>query len=416
LKVSIKDPEEGKKELQVEVPPERVEAEVEAAYRRYQRSIQLPGFRKGKVPIEIIKRSHYGRAIREEVLEDLLPKLYEEARKASQIKPISRARIEQVQYEEGEPLKFTASVEVEPEIKITGYKGLQVVKTVHQVTDEEVENTIQQLRERNAVEKSVDRPAKEGDFLLVDLHPLDPNGLPIVGRQIENRILKITEELAPQLSGIKKGQQQKVRFTYPSDFRDPTLAGKEEHYLVKVKEVRERELPALDDEFAKDLGDYSSLDELRTGVRNDLEERADHIAMQRVHSEIIEQLMRKNPFTVPERMIENYFDMFIEELRRESDREIDEEAIRRENRGDVVRRIKSYLILESVAEQEGIEVSDEDLDKEISRIAEARKIDPEQMKGRMIANGRLDDLRSDLRRRKTLDFLVGNAEITEKKV
>ena len=215
----------------------------------------------GKLPqtfLEILKKSYYGRLIREEALGEILPKLYQKATKMGRVKPISQADIEQMEYEEGKPLRFAASVEVEPEIEVKDYKGLEVVKQVRQITDEDIEARIQKLREESGVERVVERPAKEGDLVLVDLQKLDKSGVPVVGSKIENQLVKLTPESLPELFDATKGEERKVVLTYPEDHPDANLAGTQERYLAKVKEVRERELPALDDEFAKDCLLYTS--------------------------------------------------------------------------------------------------------------------------------------------------------------
>ncbi len=267
MKVSVTELEQGKKQLQVEVPPEMLQKEMEPFYRKYQRTVQLPGFRKGKVPLEMLKKSYYGHLIKEEALGEILPKLYQKATKIGKVKPISAADIEQVDYEEGKPLRFAASVEVEPEIEVKDYKGLEVVKQVRQVSDDDVETRIQQLRMENSVERVVERPAKEGDLLLIDLQKLDKTGVPIVGDKLENELVELTGKSLKELPGISKGEERKVVFTYPKDHPNTDLAGTQTSYLVTVKEIRERELPALDSEFAKDVSDCSTVEELREKVR-----------------------------------------------------------------------------------------------------------------------------------------------------
>lgn len=416
MKVSVTDLEEGKKQLQVEVSPEMLQKEMEPFYKKYQRSVQLPGFRKGKVPLEILKKSYYGRLIREEALGEILPKLYQKATKMGRVKPISPADIEQMEYEEGKPLRFAASVEVEPEIEVKDYKGLEVVKHVRQITDEDIEARIQKLREESGVERVVERPAKEGDLVLVDLQKLDKSGVPVVGSKIENQLVKLTPESLPELFDATKGEERKVVLTYPEDHPDANLAGTQERYLAKVKEVRERELPALDDEFAKDVSDCNTMEELREKIRSELVEETEQQAMKEVRRNIIEQLLRKYSFDVPERMVENSLSGLIERMKRVSPGEVDEELIRERARGEAIRQIRSRLILDAIAEAENIQVSDKDVEEKIAEIAQSKKTDPVKLKESIASEDRLEDLREELLRERTLEFLVRNAKITISKV
>ena len=416
MKISVTDLEEGKKQVQVEVPPEMLQKEMEPFYRKYQRSVQLPGFRKGRVPLEILKRSHYGQLIKDEALEEILPKLYRKAIKIEKVKPISPADIEKMDYEEGKPLRFTASVEVEPEIEVKDYKRLEVVKQIRQVTDEDVEARIQELREKNAVEKIVERPAKEGDLLLVDFQKLDQSGVPLVGNKMENRLIKLTPESPPELSGAAKGEERKVVFSYPEDHPDADLAGTQEYYLAEVKEVRERELPALDNELAKDVSDCNTMEELREKVKTELVEKTEQQAMKEVRRNIVEQLLRECTFDVPERMIENSLNTLVERVKSVSSEEVDVKLIKENNRGEAIRQIKSRLILEAIAETENIQVSDEEIEQKITEIAHSQKADPEKFKETITSQDRLEDLREDLLQDKAMEFLVNEAKITTSKI
>ncbi|HDN67944.1 MAG TPA: hypothetical protein ENF86_03210, partial [Firmicutes bacterium] len=202
----------------------------------------------------------------------------------------------------------------------------------------------------------------------------------------------------------------------PEDHPDANLAGTQERYLAKVKEVRERELPALDDEFAKDVSDCNTMEELREKIRSELVEETEQQAMKEVRRNIIEQLLRKYSFDVPERMVENSLSGLIERMKRVSPGEVDEELIRERARGEAIRQIRSRLILDAIAEAENIQVSDKDVEEKIAEIAQSKKTDPVKLKESIASEDRLEDLREELLRERTLEFLVRNAKITISKV
>ena len=421
MKVQVSESGSWRRTLEVEIPGEDVEKRLEAAYRTYGKTLKIPGFRQGRVPVKMVK-ARFGEAIREEVVQELVQEYYREASDAEDLHPISQATIEEMDYDEGQPLKFKASVDVKPEIQAEGYKGLQVSRPLFKVEDSHIEEQVTLLQDQNATEETVERPAELGDVLLVDLQELDESGVPIVGRRQEDRPLQIggpstlNHDLDNQLVGISAGESRRVQLKHAEDDSDPGRAGREVYFQVDTKEIRERKLPELDDEFAKDLGDFESFDQLRSRIGEDLQARSDSASRRRLEENIIDGLIRENSFEVPDGMVENYLDSMIESMRKEHeghDHDIDEEAVRTENRDAALRSVKRYLLLEAVAKQEEIEVTQEDRDKRIKSISEHSNIDIDRLKQALQTSGQLARMDSELLEEKTLDLLVEVAEIED---
>ncbi|MDP6775420.1 MAG: trigger factor [Candidatus Latescibacteria bacterium] len=421
MKVQVSESGGWRRTLEVEVPCADVEKRLEAAYRSYGKTLKIPGFRKGKVPAKLVK-AQFGEAIRGEVLQELMQEFYREASDAEDLHPISQATIEEMDYDEGQPLKFKASVDVKPEIQVQGYKGLQVTRPVFKVEESHIDEQVALLQDQSATEEAVDRPAELGDVLLVDLQELDESGVPLVGRRQEDRPLQIggpstlNHDLDNQLVGISAGESRRVQLAHQEDDSDPERAGKEVYFQVDAKEIRERKLPELDDEFAKDMGEFESFTDLKARIGEDLQTRSDRATRRRLEENIIDGLIRENSFEVPDSMVENYLDAMIEGMRKEHqghDHDIDEEAVRTEGRDTALRSVKRYLLLEAVAEQEGIEVTDEDRSKRIETISEHSKIEVERLRQALQTSGQLGRMNSELLEEKTMDLLVEVAKVED---
>ena len=233
VKTNVVEKGKWERELEVEVPAERIDGEVNKAYKKYQKSIQVPGFRKGKVPLKIIK-SRYGASIRGDVISDLLPRLVEEATRESGLTPAAPPTIQKLDHNPGESLTFTASLDIWPEAQVENVDGLKATKMVHEVSDDEVEQQLQELQNQHATETSGSGPLEKENVLIADLQKLDTTGVPIVGEKYEERYFVIGSENAPSpefeeaLVGISVGEQRRVKFSYRDDFPNEELAGKEE--------------------------------------------------------------------------------------------------------------------------------------------------------------------------------------------
>ncbi|MBT4498526.1 MAG: trigger factor [Gemmatimonadetes bacterium] len=419
MKTNVVEKGKWERELEVEISAERIETELTSAYRKYQKRLEVPGFRKGKVPLRVIK-ARFGDSIRGEVISDLLPTFLEEATREAGLVPAAPPSISKLEHEPGQPLNFTATLDIWPEIEVENYEKLAVTKMTHEVTDEEIEEQLKDLQNRQASERSVERPLEKGDVLLADLQRVDDSGVPIIGERFEERRFLIGEEGAPSpdfeeaLIGIQAGEERVVRFTYREDLPNEELAGTQDHFNVSAREVHERVLPELDDEFAKDVGaEYETLEDLRQHIGEQITQRWTYISDQRLRSELVDQLVEKNPFELPESMVENYLRSMQQDQQgaaHEHDHEHDHEHSD-EERETATRRLKSYLLIESVRKQAEIEANDEDFEAYLAQRAEEIGLKAEDLK----RSERLDDLRRELEEKKVFDLLIEKAEVKEEK-
>ena len=363
MKVTVSEPEAGKKSLEIEVPTERVQNALRKAYTKYQKKTQLPGFRKGKVPLHIIK-VRFGKAIESKAIEDLISETYKEAQKEQGINPADAAQIENVEYDEGKPLKYRAIVEVYPEIDIKEYEGIEVIKEMPRITEEDVDAVLESLRNQYAEVTAVDDEAREGHFIVADIQAADRTGLPIVGDKVENADFQLGNssfgpEFDKELVGMKRDEERIVKITYPKDHHDPTLAGREQFFSVRVKEIKEKILPDLDDDLARTVGNFNTFEDLRNAVIEDLVRRAELGAERKVKDQIADSLIKEHPFTVPESMVARFLDAFIDDLKQKSQEPVDEELLRNRYRPYAVNQIRLHLLLKEIARREHIEGGDE---------------------------------------------------------
>ncbi len=401
------------------MPREDVDERLKAAYKSYSKSLNLPGFRKGKVPVSIVK-ARFGPAILHEVITKTEEEYYREASQEKGLQPVSQATIEESSFEDGEPLKFKASMDVKPELDIENYKGLKVVRPVFTVEESFLENQLNGMREQNATEKQVDRKAQLGDVIQADFVELDEEGNEIADKAQSDRMFLIggpnaNHDLDNQLGGIEVGETRDVNYTHSHEQEDGEHHDHEVRFRVTAKEIRERVLPELDDEFAKDVGPFESLDELKTRIHDDMHTQADGASRSRLVENIVEELIARNEFEVPNSMVETYLDNFVEQLRRErqSDELDNEENVREEARPGALRGVKRYLMLEQIAEKESLEVSEEDLDKHLETMSERHSVDGARIRQILGRSGQLERIKSDLLDEKVLDLLIELAKVKD---
>lgn len=411
MKTHVTEKGQWTRELAVEVEAARIDAAFNKALRQYQKRLEIPGFRKGKVPLRIVE-ARFGSSIRGEVLGDLLPSLLEEATRAAGLRPAAPPKISQLDHEPGGSLTFTADLDIWPEIKAEHYENLAATRIVHEVADEEIGEHLEELRRLHATERAVERPLAKGDVLIADLQRLDDSGLPIIGDKYEKHHILIGDEnaLSPEfeeaLVGMGAGEERQVRFAYRGDLPNEQLAGQTAYFAVAAHEVRERTLPALDDEFAKDLGEqFQTLDDLRQHLKRQIQERWEYMAQQRLRSELIGQLILKNDFELPESMVDNY----LHSLEREHADHDHDHSHSDEERAQTARQLKSYLLLESVRQQAEVEVTDEEFAQFAAERAARAGVQPADLQN-------AEELRRELEDQKVFELLIAKAKIKEEKV
>ncbi len=413
-----------KRELTIEIPADVIHAETESVVSRYQKQARIPGFRKGKVPASIV-RQRFAEDIKKEIVEALVPRYFRQETQRQNLSPVSQPQVTDLNLREGEPLKFTASFEVLPDFEVAPYEDLHIQRLDTNVSEEDVQNALNNLREQHATYSAVDeeRPLADGDFAVVsfkgtpkeseqnaDSKPVEVDEVMVeIGGQ--NTIPEFTENLR----GAKPGQQRSFEVKYADDFSDKRLAGKSMTYDVDVKAIKTRSVPELNGEFAKELSsDFSSLDELRNRLRENMKAEKQREAEHQAKDQIVEELVKRNDFPVPEVMLDQQIDLRLERglralaaqgMRTEDMKRMDFGRLRAGQHEGALREVKASLILEQIADEEKIEVSDEELDHELEAVATQSKQTLEQVRARLTQDGGLDRIRHRIRNEKTLDSL-----------
>ena len=407
-----------KREIQVEIPAAEMARETETLIEKYRKVARLPGFRRGHVPASIIKQ-RFAEDIKTDVVDALVPRYFRQEADKLHLTPVSQPRVTDLHVHDGEPLRFKASFEVLPEIKAEGYKELRADKPSVAVTDEEVAESLNSLREQHATFSSIEgRALADGDFAQVSLdgQPKDGEGKPVHMDEIlveiagKNTMTEFTENLR----GAVAGDQRTFEVTYPQDSSDKRLAGKSFTYNVKVHALKQKALPELNDQFAKELGEFANLDEVKQRIREGMEAERKHAAEHEAKDKLVAELVKRNDFEVPEALVERQIDIRLERglralaaqgMRPEDLKKMDLNRLRVGQHEQAVQEVKASLLLEKIAEEEKIEVSDTEIDREIEALAKQSKQTPEAIRARLTRDGALDRIRSRIRGEKTLDFL-----------
>jgi trigger factor len=424
LKVTVEKPQSYQRVLKIEVPPEAIGEEIENLYSKVQATATHPGFRKGKVPRRILERKH-GKSIRLEAVENTVSSSLKRALEDEHIVPLTDPDFGEVKYEdESGPLSFEVTVEVEPEIELGPYKGIELKKPKPTVTDADIERVIHRLQLSNAKYIPVERPVEKGDIVIIDFESFS-EGKPLKAGKAESFPLEVGsnafgEEFENQLVGMGLNEEKRISIRYPEDYRAKDLAGKEVTFVVKMKDIKLRELPEVNDEFAKDVG-YADMEELKTRVREnlvkDLEKRIEHFLREQALSKVVADSKLEIPPKLKSRVAAAIFE---EEVRRMAEQGADREAIT-ERRDKIVeyadveaeRRLKINFVSDEISRRENFEVSEEELNKSIEEtIAEAESSDP-RIRNYFSSERVRSRYKEQLRVGKILDFIVNNAKIEE---
>ena len=409
-----------KREISVEIPADEVTRETEAIIQKYQKMARLPGFRRGHVPASII-RQRFKEDLKSDVVEALVPRYFrKEAEKLGMI-PVSQPRVTDLHVHEGEPLRFKASFEIMPEIKVEGYKELRSDHPEIVVKDEEIEEALNSIREQHATFTSVEgRSLQDGDFAQSSMNgkPKDTddktNPVHMDEVLIEIGGKNTVPEFTENLRGANAGEEREFEVRYPEDVNDKRLAGKTFVYTVKIQAIKQKNLPELTDDFAKELGEFSNLDQVRKQIRENMEAERKHTAEREAKDKLIAELLKRNDFEVPESLIDRQIDVRLERglralaaqgMKMEDMKKMDLPRLRVGQRDQAVQDVKSSLLLERIAELEKIEVGDEELNHELAAVAQQTKQTPEAVRARLTQDGGLDRIRNRIRSEKTLDFL-----------
>jgi len=415
-----------KREIELEIPAENVQKATEKAARDIARIARIPGFRPGKAPVALVRR-RFAEDIEGKVVQSLVPEHLEKALDEKKLIPVTRPEVDHVHFKEGEPLRFRAVFEVLPEFELGDYKNLQIQIDQVEIGDPQVEKALEEVRERAATFVPVEgRAAQDGDYVLIKL-----TGTPVGGGdsvQADNILCHLgaeetLESFTENLRGATPGETKRFRSHYPDDYPDPKLAGKTYDYSVDVQGIKEKKLPELNDEFAKDAagerGGVTTLDELRKKLRESLEAAKEKRQTAQGHEKILAMLVKQHDFPVPEALIEHQMDVRLERVVGSLATQgvdpravnVDWVSLRRRQRDPAVDDVKAELIVDRIASTEGIEASDEDVEKEIARLAERSGESATALRARLTKQGALDRMKSKLRSDKVIEWLYRTARI-----
>lgn len=416
-----------KKELVIEIPVDVVRREADTVTAQYTKMARIPGFRPGRAPASLI-RNRFRDDIKSEVVQTLLPKFFETLVKDQKLSVVGQPHFDDLKFEDDKPLTVKATFEVYPSFELKEYKGLEAGEDAATVADADIEQTLDKLRERAAAFEAVpDRPAQDDDYLDVSYHGRDvkdPESRPVEAREAmvhlggKGTVAGFTENLR----GTAPGEVREFNVTYPDDYPQKGMAGKTYHYRVEVRSIKKKVVPAADDDLAKTISEFSTLDELRNKIREDLKEGRQHRVEAETKQKLMEKLLAAHDFPVPQALVETQVDHKLENtlsqlLSQGIDPrtiDIDWKKIREDSRPDATREVQGSLILEKIAEAEKIEVTAEEVDEIIREMAQERRETPAALKTRLTRDGMLARIESSRRNQKALDLIYRSAKITRK--
>ncbi|MDP9146423.1 MAG: trigger factor [Acidobacteriota bacterium] len=414
-----------RRELNLEIPAEEVSKAMDRVAKDFAKVARVPGFRPGKAPLTLIRRK-FADDIKGEVLQSLVPRTVEKAVTEQKLTPVSQPQVEELDFNDGQPLKFRAVFEVLPEFDLGDYKNLELEMPVMNVVEEDVTKTLDEMRERAAAFSPVEgRPVKDGDFVQLKLTGTpEGEGEPLQADSVLCHV-GAEETMAPfneNLRGVNIGDHKDFDVDYPADYPDTKLAGKKYHYSVDVLGIKTKKFPEMNDEFAKDVSDATTLDELKTKVRQGLEHQRDHKQKDLLREKILSEIVKLHDFPVPQTLVEHQMDTRLERVVRSLAQQgvdpravnIDWVSLRKRQEERAKDDVKAELIVDRIATAENIDVNDEEVEQELQHLGSHSNESAEAMRARLTKQGTLDRIKAKLRSDKTLDWLAQNARVSTK--
>ena len=411
-----------RRELELEIPAEDVSKATERVAKEIARVARVPGFRPGKAPVSLIKR-RFAEDIKGEVLQSLVPEKVEKAVAEQKLSPVSQPQVDKLDFNEGQPLKFRAVFEVLPEFQLGSYKGLEIEMPAMEVSEADINRALEETRERAAAFAPVEgRNVENGDFVQLKLLGTpEGGGEPL---QADSVLCHVGAEETMQpftanLMGASVGDHKTFDVEYPADYPDGKLAGKKFHYAADVTAIKTKKLPELNDDFAKDVSDSATLDELKKKIRENLEHEREHRQRDLEREKIIHALVTSHDFPVPDSLVEHQMDVRLERAVRSLAAQgidpravnLDWVALRRRQEDRAKEDVKAELIIDRIASAESIDATEEDIQHELEHLGSHSGETPEALRARLTKQGALDRMKAKLRSDKTLDWLAQNANV-----
>ena len=429
MSLQLEKLENNMAKLTVEVPAEELEKAIEKVFQRQKKNISIPGFRKGKVPRQMVEKMYGKEVFYDEAANDLIPTAYSKAYDECEEEIVSSPRITIVQLESGKPFIFTAEVALKPEVTLGQYKGVKVDKVEAAVTDEEIDAEIARERERNARTISVtDRAVKDGDQTVIDFEGFQ-DGKAFEGGKGENYPLTIGSGtfipgFEEQLIGKNIGDDVEVNVTFPETYQAENLAGKPAVFKVQIKEIKEKQLPELDDEFAAEVSEFDTLEEYKADVKKNLLEKKEKEIRSAKENAVVEAIIADAKMDIPEAMVETQQRQLVDEFTQRLQMQglsaeqyfqftgLDHGTLMEQVKPQAEQRIKSRLVLEAIVKAENIVADEADYDKEIAKMAEAYHMEADKVK-EMMGEGGKEQMMEDIAVNKAVEFVVDNAKETK---
>ena len=409
---SVEDISSTKKRLKIEVPAEAIESEIKKGLSEAQKKAGIPGFRPGKAPMHLIEKK-FGKDIEADVLEKIIPEFYLKAVKEADVTPVSRPVVEDsFDFKRNEPLSMTVAVEVRPKVENLNYEGVTVKGVPVEVKDDEIDTVLNRLAEEKATYESADEAVNHGDLVTIDYTVREAGEDNTVAKDV---VLKVGSGPYPQeffdgLAGKKKDEEFTVEASFPEDSQSP-FAGKRPKFEIKIKDIKRRSLPAIDDELAKDLG-FENIGLLKDKVRENILSSKNREAERAKQREILDKLIESHSFDVPESLLNAEIGGIISEIRASGKDERTDEAIKEELMPHAEKSVKASILLELIGEKEGITVSDDDVKEELLDMAQKYYVSPDNIiKYYMAKDGSLEGLKHSVFEKKVLNFLLNKAKI-----
>ena len=414
--------ESCRRELELEIPADEVSKAMERVAKEFARLARVPGFRPGKAPIPLIKK-RFAEDIKGEVLQTLVPQRVEKAVAEQKLTPVSQPQVDKVEYNEGQPVKFRASFEVLPEFALGNYKNLEIEMPEMQITDERVAETLAEMQQRAATFTPVEgRAVENDDFVQVKLHGTpEGGGDPLQADSVLCHVgaEETMEPFNENLRGANAGDHKNFDVEYPADYPDAKLSGKKFHYSVDVLGVKTKTLPEINDEFAKDVSDAASLEELKKKIRESLEHERDHRQRELQREKVLAELVKLHVFPVPDSLVEHQMDVRLERVVRSLAQQgvdpravnVDWMSLRRRQEERARDDVKAELVVDRIATEEQIDVTEEELQHELEHVASHGGESAEAIRARLTKQGALDRMKAKLRSDKTVDWLAQNARV-----
>ncbi len=416
----VENPTELKRVLTFEVPRDRVEKEITDIVKGIGKDINLPGFRPGKAPVDII-RARFGKTAEKEAIEKLIPEAYQKALAKESLRPVLPAEISEMKYEDGKPLSFQIAIEVYPGVKVGEYKGIKVKREVKPVADVDIDREVESLCERLSRFDKLDRPSETGDVVVVDYWRLGADGKTIRGSRTANYPFELGakgmfKEFDEGLAGVSAGDTMTITVKYADDFHQEEVRGKTVEFGIEVKQVGRRIVPELNEEFAKSLG-VASADEVKTKIRETMQASSEAEATNQAKREIVRQVVEKSDFEVPQGLVDRALESMMKSYKEEFDGSTDPTAaeklteIEEKLRPLAVNLVKEEFIIADIAERESIVVEDGDIEAILTTIAGRSGTPVEEVRKKATESDEIDHWRRDVMKKKVLDFLYANAEV-----